>query len=63
MHDARTLSYLADGVGWDRIMLGSDCPFDMGYTDPVNFIDQVEAAQVHREAVLHTNANDFLRTP
>ncbi|MFT7475653.1 MAG: aminocarboxymuconate-semialdehyde decarboxylase, partial [Verrucomicrobiales bacterium] len=63
VHDTRTLSYLAEGVGWDRIMLGSDCPFDMGYTDPVNFVDQVADAQEHRDAVLLTNANDFLRSP
>jgi aminocarboxymuconate-semialdehyde decarboxylase len=62
VHDSRTLNYLAEGVGWDRIMLGSDCPFDMGYTDPVSFVDQVAEAEQHREAVLYSNANDFLRS-
>lgn len=62
VHDSRTLTYLADGVGWDRIMLGSDCPFDMGYVDPVSFVDQVAEAEQHRDALLYSNANDFLRS-
>lgn len=61
VHDARTLVYLADSVGWDRIILGSDCPFDMGVVDPVSFIDDIPDAVGHREALLNTNATDFLR--
>lgn len=63
VHDDRTLTYLADSVGWDRIMLGSDCPFDMGYTDPVRFVDGSADAQTHRHALLNDNAEQFLRAP
>lgn len=61
VHDTRTLVYLADCVGWDRIMLGSDCPFDMGVVDPVSFIDEIPEAVPHRDALLETNATNFLR--
>ncbi len=61
VHDARTLDYLADIVGWDRIMLGSDCPFDMGYQDPVAFIDSLDMEPGRRSALLNDNAAAFLR--
>ena len=62
VHDERTLVYLAESVGWDRIMIGSDCPFDMGVVDPVSFVDEIPEAQEHRDALLHSNANNFLRS-
>ena len=61
VHDKRALHYLADVVGWDRIMIGSDCPFDMGYVDPVDFLDATDIAPEHRSLVLETNADTFLR--
>ncbi len=36
------LRHLADVVGSDRVMLGTDFPFDMGETDPVGLIDATE---------------------
>ncbi len=62
VHDKRTLVYLAESVGWDRIMIGSDCPFDMGIVDPVSFLDEIPEAQPHRESLLRTNATQFLRS-
>lgn len=62
VHDERTLVYLADCVGWDRIMIGSDCPFDMGLVDPVSFVDAIPEAHGQREALLATNATQFLRS-
>ena len=40
-HSPQLLSYLVDLVGADRIMLGSDYCFDMGYEQPVRFLDRV----------------------
>ena len=40
-HSPQLLSYLVGLVGADRIMLGSDYCFDMGYTQPVRFLDRV----------------------
>jgi aminocarboxymuconate-semialdehyde decarboxylase len=36
------LKHLVDIVGSDRVMAGTDFPFDMGETDPMGLIDQVE---------------------
>jgi aminocarboxymuconate-semialdehyde decarboxylase len=36
------LRHLVDVVGADRVMLGTDFPFDMGETDPVALIDTTE---------------------
>lgn len=61
VHEPATLRYLGDLVGWDRIMLGSDYPFDMGLTDPVGFVDRMGPTPEQRAAVLSTNADAFLR--
>lgn len=61
VHDHRTLGYLAEIVGWDKVMVGSDCPFDMGYRDPVAFVDGAGLTPAVRDAVLSVNANAFLR--
>ena len=42
------LRALVDAVGADRVLLGSDYPFDMGVTDPV---DRLEAAGLDSAAV------------
>jgi aminocarboxymuconate-semialdehyde decarboxylase len=36
------LKHLIEVVGADRVMLGTDYPFDMAETDPVGLIDSVE---------------------
>jgi aminocarboxymuconate-semialdehyde decarboxylase len=41
IHSAQLMSYLVDLVGADRIMLGSDYCFDMGYTRPVKVVEQI----------------------
>jgi aminocarboxymuconate-semialdehyde decarboxylase len=40
-HSPQIMSYLIDLVGADRIMLGSDYCFDMGYARPVAFVDKI----------------------
>ncbi len=51
-HSAPALAYLIDLVGADRVMLGSDYCFDMGYERPVEVvtghpgIDEAAAAQI-----------------
>lgn len=39
-HSAKALSYLIDLVGADRVMLGSDYCFDMGYERPVEVVSE-----------------------
>ncbi len=40
-HDARALRYLIDLVGSDRVVLGTDAPFDMGEEHPVEMLGKV----------------------
>ncbi len=40
-HSPQIMSYLVDLVGADRIMVGSDYCFDMGYTQPVKFVERI----------------------
>jgi aminocarboxymuconate-semialdehyde decarboxylase len=46
-----TLRYLIDLVGADRLMLGSDYPFEMGDPDPVGSVNAA-VEEPHRPAVL-----------
>jgi aminocarboxymuconate-semialdehyde decarboxylase len=39
LHDARTLRFLAETVGAERIMLGSDMPFPIGDPEPMQVVD------------------------
>jgi aminocarboxymuconate-semialdehyde decarboxylase len=41
-HDRRALRYLIDLVGADRVVIGTDSPFDMGEEHPVEMIARVE---------------------
>ncbi|HUG32202.1 MAG TPA: amidohydrolase family protein [Acidimicrobiia bacterium] len=51
------LRHLIDVVGVDRVMLGTDFPFDMGETDPIGLIDAVEGLDdADREAISGGNA-------
>lgn len=61
LHDAQTLAYLASMVGWDRILMGTDYPFDMGVEAPGELIDAACAdspSQLH--AVGQANIAAFL---
>ncbi len=47
----KTLQYLIDLVGAERLMLGSDYPFEMGEVDPVATVNAA-VDEAHRPAVL-----------
>lgn len=61
VHEPRALHFLGDIVGWDRIMLGTDYPFDMGLQDPLGFIDSAAPPAGERQSLLSGNAAAFLR--
>ncbi|HEV8310489.1 MAG TPA: amidohydrolase family protein [Methylomirabilota bacterium] len=62
-HDPRALRYLIDTVGADRVMLGSDFCFDMGYVRPRDIVvaRTVGLSRRDQERVLRTNAARLLR--
>jgi aminocarboxymuconate-semialdehyde decarboxylase len=61
-HDPRIMTALVRLVGADRVVLGSDYNFDMGYPRPVEFVDRLAGlAAGEREMILGANAARLLR--
>lgn len=56
------LAALVELAGADRVMLGSDYPFDMGDDDPVAIVESCDALDTDaREAILGRNAKALFR--
>jgi aminocarboxymuconate-semialdehyde decarboxylase len=62
VHDERALRWLVEAVGADRVLLGSDFPFDMGLDDPAAFVRGSGLAEADVAAILGANAEALLRT-
>jgi len=60
-HDATSLEMLGKRMGWHRVVVGSDYPFDMASTDPVGGVEAVDMSAEDRDAVFSGNAERFLR--
>lgn len=54
------LRQLVDAVGGDRVMLGTDYPFDMGVDDPVKRLDDAGFAPAERNDIAGGNAARLL---
>ena len=55
-HSAPLLKFLVDLVGVERVMLGSDYCFDMGYERPREIIDALKLRPADRDALYGGNA-------
>lgn len=62
-HDVQSLAFLGRRVGWDRVMLGSDYPFDMADEEPVASVERLELAADDASQVLERTVEAFLRSP
>lgn len=61
VHDPRALRFLIDIMGAERVLVGTDYPFEMGDDDPVALIDAVpDLEPAQRDAILSGNARKFL---
>ncbi len=56
VHSPDALRALVDAVGADRVLVGSDYPFDMGVADPVERVHAAELGAAATELVLGGNA-------
>lgn len=56
VYSARALQALADEVGTNRIVVGTDYPFDMGEYQPVSIIDQAAFTPAQRDDIMRGNA-------
>jgi aminocarboxymuconate-semialdehyde decarboxylase len=57
------LRHLVEAVGADRVVLGSDYPFDMGVTDPVDRLAAAGLDHTHEQAIRGGNATNLLKLP
>ncbi len=58
-HSRANLRFLVQELGADRVMMGSDYPFDMGTPDPVGFLAGAELDAATRAAIEGGNAARF----
>jgi aminocarboxymuconate-semialdehyde decarboxylase len=62
LHDPKSARHLINMVGPDRVVIGTDHPFDMGPDDPIGSIDAIPGLTAsEREAVCEKTARDLLR--
>jgi len=60
-HAPESLDYLIKLVGTDRVMMGSDYCFDMGYDRPIKVISALKLNRADEEKILSGNAARLLR--
>jgi|ECHnycMinimDraft_1075156.scaffolds.fasta_scaffold00056_6 aminocarboxymuconate-semialdehyde decarboxylase len=54
-HNINSLEFLIRQVGANRVVMGSDYPFDMGYDDPVSMIKSLNVNEGVKELILGKN--------
>ncbi len=61
VHDAAALRYLGEGMGVDRVALGSDYPFPLGEAEPGSLVETVDGfTDADRQRLLCGTAREFL---
>ncbi|MFE9137564.1 amidohydrolase family protein [Streptomyces sp. NPDC007355] len=60
VHDPVVLRALVEAAGADRVLLGSDFPFDMGSDDPVGAVREADLVETDFHAVRGANAAALL---
>ena len=61
VHSKSVMEFVIREVGPERVMLGSDYCFDMGYERPVQFLEQVDLTSAQRRMILGDNAARLLK--
>ena len=61
VHSKRTLEYLVDIAGYERVLLGSDYPFEMGNLDCVARVREIDVPAAQRDGILGASAQRLLR--
>jgi aminocarboxymuconate-semialdehyde decarboxylase len=60
-HSKPILQFVISQVGADRVMIGSDYCFDMGYERPVHVVDELGLPAVERDMILGSTAAKLLK--
>ena len=61
VHSKAVMEFVIQEVGAERIMLGSDYCFDMGYDRPVQFVEQIDLSSAQRRMILGGTAAQLLK--
>jgi aminocarboxymuconate-semialdehyde decarboxylase len=60
-HDENALRMLIDMVGLDRVVFGTDWPFDMAIDEPVSWVrDMTKLTAAEKDAILGGNIESLL---
>jgi aminocarboxymuconate-semialdehyde decarboxylase len=60
VHDKKTMEYLIDVIGEDKICLGSDYPFPLGEQHPGKLIEKMKLGKKREKKLLYKNAGGWL---
>src|SRR5262245_17694350 len=60
-HSKPIMEFVISMVGADRVMIGSDFCFDMGYEQPVGFVEELNLSAAERNMILGTTAAKLLK--
>lgn len=60
-HDPALLAFNLEKFGSERIMIGSDYPFDMGVDHPLSQLEGLALSAADRDNITHRTARRFLR--
>ena len=60
-HSKPIMEFVISMVGADRVMIGSDYCFDMGYVQPIKFVDQLSLDPEQRKMILGSTAAKVLK--
>jgi aminocarboxymuconate-semialdehyde decarboxylase len=60
VHTPGALRALVEAAGADRVLLGTDYPFDMGVDDPLERVREAALAEADARAILSGNAAELL---
>lgn len=55
-HSSETLSYLVAFAGAERVMVGTDYPFNMGEMEPLKRLQEIDLSEAQRELIKGGNA-------
>jgi aminocarboxymuconate-semialdehyde decarboxylase len=63
VYDARTVRFIADMLGPDRVLMGTDLPFAIAEAEPIKLIDAAGFSASERAAILGGTAASLFRAP
>lgn len=59
-HSSEGLAYLIKLVGAERVLIGTDYPFDMGLQDPIATLAEIALTEAERNLIYHGNVSRLL---